>query len=59
MPPHRRSAGSRDGGCGRGGQRRIVCAISSVLATQSTKFQTPPIANTSPASTGPTARAAL
>ena len=60
MPPHSRSAGSRDGGCGRGGQRRMPCIIVSVLTTAMTKIQpAPSCANTTPASAGPTARAAL
>src|SRR6188768_678175 len=53
MPPHRRSGGRRDGGCGSGGQRRIERSIQSVLRVAITKTQGPPKwANTKPASEG-------
>ena len=60
MPPHKRSGGSRDGGCGLGGCFRTATIIRIVLATAKAKFQAPPAhVNTRPAKAGPTARAAL
>jgi hypothetical protein len=58
VPPQSRSGGSRDAGCGRGGQRRIACIITSTLVTANAKTQpAPSCANTRPASAGPSARA--
>jgi hypothetical protein len=60
VPPQRRSAGRLDGGCGRGGQRRIDSHITSVVNTVTTNTQPAPSrANSRPASVGPMARAAL
>ena len=42
VPPHRRSAGRREGGCGFGGQRRIDAHISSVVSTAMPNTQSLP-----------------
>jgi len=60
MPPHKRSAGRRDGGWALGGQRRMDSHITRVDKTEmANTHPAPQCANTSPASVGPTARAAL
>ena len=60
IPPHSRSAGRREGGCGGGGQRRIVTASTMAARQPALKFQpAPPSANTAPARAGPRARAVL
>ena len=60
MPPHSRSAGRREGGCGRGGYSRTDCSSTRMPATAQAKTQPlPSAANTQPASAGPSARALL
>ena len=60
MPPHIRSAGSRDCGCGGGGHLLIARIIISTLVTAMANTQPAPNwANTTPASAGPRARAAF